>query len=253
MTRYDAAFFRYVSVGATRSARQLLPTLLQQLTVESVLDIGCAQGAWLAVWRELGVTDLTGVDGSYVDSDKLLISRESFVAHDLAVGLNLGRRFSLVQSLEVAEHLPEQSAATFISSLVRHSDLILFSAACRGQGGDNHVNEQDYDYWRALFAQHGYVAVDFLRPRLLGNRAIDPWYRYNTLIYASPARFATLPAEIRECRVPNHMPIPDLSPVQYRFRKRLTMLLPVSLASGIARLKERAVVLLRDFGSRRSA
>jgi hypothetical protein len=97
MTRYDAALFRYVNLGATRSAKQLLPTLLQHLPVDSVLDIGCAQGARLAVWQHLGVMDITGVDGSYVDSGKLLISRESFVVHDLATDLNLGRRFSLVQ------------------------------------------------------------------------------------------------------------------------------------------------------------
>lgn len=245
MKEYDSTFFRYVNSGAVTSARRLLPVVRQLFPVQTVLDIGCGQGAWLAVWRELGVDDVTGVDGSYVDTDKLLIPRERFIARDLAAGFDLGRQFTLVQCLEVAEHLPEDSADRFVASLVRHGNLVLFSAACKGQGGENHLNEQDYDYWRALFAHHGYIAVDFLRRRILTDNAIEPWYRYNTILYASSDAFAGLPAAVRDARVPEHQRIADLSPWFYRLRKRIVMLLPVPVATRVARVKERAVVLTR--------
>ena len=77
-----------------------------------------------------------------------------------------------VQCLEVAEHLPLPSAAILVDSLVKHGDIVLFSAAPKGQGGDHHVNEQDYEFWRQQFARHGYVPFDFLRPLLLNDDQI---------------------------------------------------------------------------------
>ena len=41
---------------------------------------------------------------------------------------------------------------------------MLFSAAVPGQGGENHVNEQPLAYWRAIFREHGYSAVDYSAP-----------------------------------------------------------------------------------------
>jgi 2-polyprenyl-3-methyl-5-hydroxy-6-metoxy-1,4-benzoquinol methylase len=64
------------------------------------------------------------------------------MAQSLDSPLDLGRAFDLVISLEVAEHLPESAADAFIDSLVRHGDVILFSAAIPFQGGHRHINEQ---------------------------------------------------------------------------------------------------------------
>ena len=47
------------------------------------------------------------------------------------------------------------SAAGFVDNLVRHGDVILFSAAVPHQGGEHHVNEQPPEYWRELFARPG--------------------------------------------------------------------------------------------------
>lgn len=244
MTSYDDAFFNYVNDGATRSARRLLPLLLRETPAVSVLDVGCGQGAWLAIWQELGISDITGVDGNYVNVSRLLIPREAFIPHDLRLRFDLGRRFDIVQSLEVAEHLPMSSAASFVESLVRHGDLILFSAAPKGQGGDNHVNEQDYEYWRAHFSSHGYVAIDFLRQHLIGDHDIAPWYRFNTLLYASSAIVPQLSVTLRDHLVPANESVSDLSPLHYRLRKRVIRALPIWLATRLAKAKERTTVTL---------
>jgi hypothetical protein len=123
---------------------------------------------------------------------------------------------------------------------------VVFSAACKGQGGDNHVNEQDYDYWRVMFSRHDYIAVDCLRRQILDDKYIEPWYRYNTIVYASPDAFARRPAAARDALVPEGRSIPDLSPWIYRVRKRLVRALPVQVATRLARLKERAVLLTRN-------
>jgi SAM-dependent methyltransferase len=252
MTRYDATFYEYVNSGATRSAVRILPMLSQAVGIGTVLDVGCGQGAWLAVWKSLGA-EVTGIDGAHVDRARLLIPAESFLPLDLTQPFDLTRRFDLVQCLEVAEHLPAERAAGLIDNLVRHGDLVLFSAAAKGQGGLDHLNEQDYDYWRALFARHGYVALDYLRPRLRNDLDIEPWYRYNTILYASWSRLQGLPDRIRASRVTDDVRLADVSPILYQVRKAVVRLLPVPLMSLVARLKERLAVRLQArSGCRRS-
>jgi SAM-dependent methyltransferase len=239
MTQYDDVFFDYVNSGALRSAKRFLPALLSKLNVSSVLDVGCGQGAWLSVWKDLGISTTVGIDGAYVNKDRLLCPRESFMEHDLSQPFDLGRRFELVQSLEVAEHLPAESAPAFVASLVRHGDVILFSAAPKGQGGDHHVNEQNYDYWRRLFARHDYVAVDFLRREVLSNAEIEPWYRYNSILYVAKTRLASLPDAVSRFVVADHLDIPDVSPLPYKLRKLVIRTLPVPVMTRLAKLKER--------------
>ncbi len=238
MTTYDATFFDYVNSGAVRSAERVLPHLLQHWAISSILDVGCGQGAWLSVWKRLGVNDIMGIDGDYVSQTSLLIPPDSFKPTDLAHGFTLGRRFDLVQCLEVAEHLPLPSSAILVDSLVEHGDIVLFSAAPKGQGGDHHINEQDYEFWRCQFARHGYVPFDFLRPLLLNDDQIEPWYRYNPFLYVSAACIATLPAAIARCRVPDGEKLRDLSPWSYRLRKWAVSFLPVSVMTQLAKLKE---------------
>jgi hypothetical protein len=146
--------------------------------------VGCGDGSWLAVFRKLGVEQIFGIDGEYVDADLLQIPKDSFHALDLTKPFKIQRTFDLAVSLEVAEHLPPESAASFVDSLARLAPLVLFSAAIPFQGGANHLNEQWPDYWVRLFQQHGYVPVDFIRGRIWQDESIDWWYSQNTLLFA---------------------------------------------------------------------
>jgi SAM-dependent methyltransferase len=242
---YDNDFFKYVNSGAIDSANEIYPHVFNDIPIKSVLDVGCGQGAWLSVWKNFGVSDITGIDGSYVDRDNLLIDEKDFITHDLSNEFNLNRRFDIVQSLEVAEHLPEKSARGFVDSLVRHGDLIIFSAAPKGQGGDHHVNEQNYDYWRILFASHGYKPIDYLRPLIAGNKKIEPWYRYNIFIYSSSENLERLPVKFQERIIAESEKLHDVSPLVYKMRKRLVSLMPVYMMTIIAKIKEKIVVLQR--------
>lgn len=232
---YDTRFYDYIRDGAVRSARALLPLLLADLPLTSVLDVGCGEGAWLSVWRALGVADVMGLDGDYVNRSRLLVKAEEFRPHNLATPFALGRRFDLVQSLEVAEHLPEQAAAGLVCSLTAHADLVLFSAAPPGQGGEDHISERPYEYWRALFAANGFVALDPVRAALAGNDGVEPWYRYNTLLYVRRERLAALPERLRRSLVAEGRPIPDVSPVLYRLRKLILRILPPAVQTVLSR------------------
>jgi hypothetical protein len=73
---YDQKFFDWVSFTAARSARDVVPVVVEHLRPASVLDFGCGQGAWLAAWRAHRITDVVGVDGDYVARAALLFPAE---------------------------------------------------------------------------------------------------------------------------------------------------------------------------------
>jgi len=184
---YTKEFYDLLRDGATKSAEVIAPLVLQLLPVRSVVDIGCGDGSWLAIFRRLGVGEILGVDGEYVNRDSLQIPPDRFQALDLTKPFVLDRVFDLAVSLEVAEHLPAEFAPVFVECLTRVAPLILFSAAIPFQGGVNHINEQWPDKWADLFGRHGYLPIDFLRKRIWQNDSVEWWYAQNTLLFASPA------------------------------------------------------------------
>lgn len=183
---YGKGFFEGQVSGARTSAAAIVPLVMGVVRPSSVVDVGCGVGAWLAAFIEAGVSDVVGVDGSYVDPTQLEIPAELFVPADLAAGFSLDRRFDLVVSLEVGEHLPEASAASFVAGLVGLGPAILFSAAIPGQGGEHHVNERWPAYWLSMFDAHGYEPFDCIRPSVWSEPIVEFWYAQNTLLLLAP-------------------------------------------------------------------
>jgi SAM-dependent methyltransferase len=151
----------------------------------SVLDVGCGIGTWLAVFKENGVKEYFGIDGDYVDK-KLLrsyLEEENFQAVNLEKSFDLERKFDLVISLEVAEHISMDSAKVFVDSLCRHSNNIVFSAAIPGQGGQNHLNEQWPQYWVDLFKANSFYCYDIFRKEIWDYTEVDWWYKQNIIVF----------------------------------------------------------------------
>lgn len=234
METYDNLFFDYVDSGAMRSAEVFTNLLVPELKPQSMLDVGCGRGGWASRWKAAGCASVLGVDGDYVDRQKLYVSENEFQVVDLNKPFDLGRRFDLVQSLEVAEHLHPDASKTFVSSLVNHGDIILFSASIPGQGGTQHINERPLEFWRGLFSEHGYGSYDFIRPLTAKNRQVEPWYRFNSIIYASDVGRQKLSEAIRETEVPAGKPFANVAPAAWRLRCMLLKSLPVSLVDRFA-------------------
>ena len=190
---YDVDFFEELRRGAHQSAAVIVPLILEWIQPRSVVDVGCGDGTWLSVFQASGIDDILGLDGSYVLSETLQIPKECFVSKDLSQSVSLNRTFDLAVSLEVAEHLPAESAPGFVESLTNLSDVVLFSAAIPHQGGTHHVNEQWPNYWIDLFESRGYIPVDSLRPRLWNDAAVQPWYAQNSFIFVRGDRLSHYP------------------------------------------------------------
>lgn len=195
---YDDAFYERHAQTWRSSASVLVPMVCELVRPRSVLDVGCGSGAWAAACAQHGVQEVFGVDGEYVDRSRLMIPPDCFRACDLREPLDLGRRFDLVISLEVAEHVPAGRAEVFVQSLVRHADVLFFSAAIPFQGGRGHVNEQWPAWWAERFRAHGYEPIDCLRRRVWNDARVKWWYSENALLYATPDAIAARPALARE-------------------------------------------------------
>lgn len=190
---YDDAYFESHEAAVLRSARVVVPLVLQYIRPASVLDVGCGRGGWLHVFQENGVAVVRGVDGAFVNLSRLLIDRACFTVLDLSRPFHLEGRYELATCLEVAEHLPYEVGPSLVENLTRAAPLVLFSAAVPGQGGTGHINEQWPAYWREEFARHGFHRLDPFRRHLLPDQRVTWWYRQNLLLFASAEALAASP------------------------------------------------------------
>ena len=194
---YDREFFEDHVQKARTSAEAIVPLVIELVEPSSVVDLGCGLGTWLAAFARHGVSDYIGVDGDWVPRWAMEIPAERFVPARLDQPLELGRRFDLAVSLEVAEHLPERVAKRFVETATGLAPFVLFSAAIPHQSGLHHVNEQWPDYWATLFAAEGYVVVDSIRSLVWSFPGVLYWYKQNAFLYVRSDVLAERPGLAR--------------------------------------------------------
>ncbi|PEQ10751.1 hypothetical protein B2G71_20820 [Novosphingobium sp. PC22D] len=182
------------------TAETILGQFARWTAMDSVCDVGCGVGTWLAAARDLGAGCVQGFEGPWGEAVELVVERGLIRFGDLHEPVADTRRYDLVISLEVAEHLNAARAPGFVADLCALGDVVLFSAAIPGQGGTGHVNEQWQSYWAGHFAAQGYQAHDAIRPLVWDDDQVAWWYRQNILLYVregSPAATALAGAGLR--------------------------------------------------------
>ncbi|MEG0109203.1 MAG: methyltransferase domain-containing protein, partial [Lachnospiraceae bacterium] len=179
---YNEFFYDENRYNSYMSAYHVFKKLLPILKPKSICDFGCGTGTWLYVAQKFGVEKVTGLDGNYVDRDLLMIDVDDFIPSDLRQPTLLNQSFDLAISLEVAEHIDAKYADIFIDNICSSSKVIIFSAAHPGQGGDEHVNEQPFSYWKHKFEVRGYTYIE-IRSLFELNQDICTWYRENIALF----------------------------------------------------------------------
>ena len=132
------------------------PTLwawfVDELHVNSVLDVGCGDGAALRWWgSEVAVAE--GVDG--VDQGGYPI----FVCDYTTGTFESGRQYDLVWSCEFVEHVEERFVDNFLRTF-KAGKYVAMTHAVPGQPGWHHVNCQPSDYWVEKLDGIGYELLD---------------------------------------------------------------------------------------------
>lgn len=171
------------------SARRILGVLYELFPFASVADFGCGSGTWPSVALEdFGVSRALGFEGPWMTQKELDHKNIEFRPHDLEQRVEVQQTVDLAISLEVAEHLSEQRASSFIGDLCAASPCVLFGAAIPGQGGVGHINEQWPSYWAKLFKERGYEPFDLIRPTVWDENQLPYWYRQNVILYVHGAK-----------------------------------------------------------------
>lgn len=180
----------------------ILSFVFKHFEVNSAVDFGCATGRWLACAKTLGVKDVLGIDGDYVDRNMLEIDKNEFYGTDISQPINLNKKYDMAISLETAEHLEEKYSDTFIENLTKAADVILFSAAAPFQGGDYHFNEQPVSYWEEKFKKFGFVICDCVRPFAWNREDVDVIYRQNVVLFVQQGT-----------KVPDNLPLNTITDI----------------------------------------
>ncbi|MBS1596762.1 MAG: methyltransferase domain-containing protein [Bacteroidetes bacterium] len=183
MSDHEVQYEHSAEIHNLKTPKLVVPIIIDKLKPSSVVDIGCGTGTWLRIFQDHGIDDILGVDGVNVDTNALFIPKEKFQAHDLRKKLDLKRKFDLVLSLEVAEHLEEKFSGDLVDLLTSLGDRIIFSAAIPTQGGQNHINEQWQSYWIKKFEERNFCYYDLIRPLVWDIPQIEFWYKQNMLFF----------------------------------------------------------------------
>lgn len=248
MYRYDDVFYDYINVGSVKSANVVVPYVSEVIDVTSVLDVGCGQGAWLSVWKKRDDIRVAGLDGHYVNPNRLMIESEEFISADISETFDLKRKFSLCQCLEVAEHIPEEYSDTLVNNICSHSDVVMFSSAPVGQGGENHVNEKPYSYWKQKFNERGFDMYDPIRPKLASHKEVKGWYRNNIFLFIN--RYSPYADKLSYCKIVLDSDIRDYSGFSERIVKFTVGMLPVKVVTYLALCKKYAFISMYMLRSR---
>ena len=167
------------------------PTLIANYIIKtfhpaSIIDFGCGTGIYLQAFADKGV-EILGIDASSSALNNFRPDKSKIIIKDITQPVNLGKKFSGAICFEVAEHIPKKFSKNLIENICRASDLIIFSAAPKGQGGIGHINEQRPEFWIELFNQAGlkYLKAETneLKDYLKNNQAIF-WLTNNILIFS---------------------------------------------------------------------
>lgn len=133
----------------------------------SVLDAGCAFGMLVEALRDLGV-DAYGID---ISEFALSQARE-----DIRPYLRQGsladpfdRRYDLVISIEVLEHLTAADIPQAVKNIANATDTLVFSSTPDDYKEATHISIRPPEQWSADFARHGLlrdpdVEIAFITP-----------------------------------------------------------------------------------------
>ena len=128
--------------------------IVEDLAPGSVLDAGCAIGLLVECLMKYEV-DATGID---ISSYAISRAHES-IRDRCRVGSILepfGRRYDLIVTIEVLEHMRPDQAEAAVANLCAHADDILFSSTPQDFKEPSHFNVRPPEYWAGLFAKHGF-------------------------------------------------------------------------------------------------
>jgi trans-aconitate methyltransferase len=153
---YSKSYYTQIEDSEKESALVIGEWIISNIRPSRIVDVGCGPGHLLEVLAK--DCDVLGLDYSEAAKAIVLSRGLPFCHFDLTSTSEQmpNAPWDLAVCCEVAEHLDERHADTFVGHLAAASATIFLTAAESGQGGLNHVNEQPNAYWKDKFSDRGF-------------------------------------------------------------------------------------------------
>jgi hypothetical protein len=208
--------------------------------VDSVVDIGGGLGGWLEAFAEGKCTNAILVDNLDHRIVSAIAPEISYVQRDLELGIGDIQNLAvdLVICVEVAEHLSHAVGNLLVSQIAQMSDLVVWSAAWPGQGGEFHVNEQSPAFWYQRFVDHGYSVIDCLRGPL-GEVGAPRYYRTNPVLLSRNPEVTGRLLSAGDIRYHSNLGIVDQRSATEKVAGVLLRRLPMKFVSSLASTRRR--------------
>lgn len=168
----------------------LIPKFINLFNPNSFLDVGCGAAGHVDVWTQHNVKGY-GIEGSMAAKDLSPNNVNGNILYaDLRDKLDVPAfdNIDLLQSFEVAEHIEEDFADTYVHNMVIHNPkYIVMTAAGLHQLGTFHVNCQKKEYWVDRITQSNYNIREDLENKILswGRPPAGPrWWPENLMVFS---------------------------------------------------------------------
>ena len=161
---YTLDFIKEQHIRMSPNMGKWLAFFMRQKKKPSIIDVGCGVGQLKVALTQNGklpdkfeyvgldggsnIMELEGTAAPVIGDPNHVIPPLCWV--DASMPFDLGRKFDIVFSSEVGEHIPRAGEQNFLDNLVRLVDndggYLFLSWAHIGQGGFRHNNERDLPY-----------------------------------------------------------------------------------------------------------
>ena len=134
---------------------KIADAIVRDLRPSSVLDAGCAMGFLVEALRARGV-EAWGIDVSEYAISQVHESVREYCSVG-SIAEPLPRRYDLIVSIEVLEHIPATEGGAAVATLAAATDRILLSTTPDDFAEATHLNVQPPEAWSATLAREGFL------------------------------------------------------------------------------------------------
>jgi SAM-dependent methyltransferase len=182
---YDKRYNAFLDAAASKSTGPMAATIKRLFEPKSVIDVGCGTGALLAQLQQIGL-EVRGLEYSDAGIARCREKGVQVEKFDLETEEAIEGSWDLTASFEVAEHLSESMADSYVRVISQFSPIVIMSAATVGQGGRDHFNEQPHEYWIVKMHQQGFDYDEQTSHQVRAEwaeKGVASWYVNNTMIF----------------------------------------------------------------------
>ena len=147
---------------------------------ESVLDVGCGDGRYCAIFQACGWDNIVGLEGTPGVKDLGVFN--NIIEVDLTKSI-IPIPSELVVCLEVGEHIPRKHEQTLINNICNCcTNHLVISWAVPGRGGSGHVNTRQNEYVIGQFEDRDMVWNEDMTLKLR-DKCYFKWFKSSLLVF----------------------------------------------------------------------